>query len=90
MIDEPWDKLFSQQRRDGRTFYLHLATAHAPSRSNSLPLSCMAQGTVGTRRDRSLFAIKPERPLDSLFLSSHFRGWLAWGVLDYAVHTFAL
>jgi hypothetical protein len=64
-------------------------SAHAPSQSNSLPpLSRAGSGYRWTRGDgtKPVFAIKPERP--SFSPSSLISGTPAWGVLDYAVHTF--
>ena len=50
--------------------------------------TCGGQGTVGRGKIelKPVFAIKPERP--SFSPSSLISGTSAWGVLDYAVHTF--
>ncbi len=72
---------------DQKALYLATAHASAPSQSNSLPPLMCGSGYQWMRGDGSLFAIKPKRPSTPLPVV-FFWGTPAWGVLDYAVHTF--
>ena len=72
---------------------LHLTTALAPSQSNSLPLSCAAQGTVGRGEMEDCSQLSrsaPQQTLSSPLSVVSKCGDDGWGVLDYAVHTFSL